>query len=59
MQVEAPDTDLIAVTMNKHEAILLRQWIDEKQNSFESEADRLVDDLCDGLFDLTYEPRRD
>ena len=59
IQAEAPDDDLIAVTMNKREAVLLRRWIDEHQVSFDTEGDKVADDLNDALFDLTYEIRRD
>jgi hypothetical protein len=47
----------IIVELTKAEAIAIRQWIDDNQNSYESEADQLVDNLADELFDLTYTPR--
>jgi hypothetical protein len=57
MQAEMPDDDLIAVTMTKNEATLLRRWIDDHQTTFDTEGDRIADDLNDALFDLTYTPR--
>lgn len=59
IQAEAPDNDLIAVTMSKREAVLLRRWIDDHQTSYNTEGDKVADDLNDALFDLTYEPRRE